>query len=399
MKNSPALKKAALAALALMVVAGVAYVLTQAGPLAPVKVTVTQAQQTQFAPALFGIGVVEARRSYALGPTMAARIKTVSVDVGDTVKAGQVLAEMDPVDLDERTRALDASAARAESVIAQADAQQADALARRKIASSNAQRYRDLAQQNFISSSALEARLQEQASADAQSAAATAAASAARQDLKRLRSERAALQQQRQNLKLLAPVDGVVTGRDGEQGATMLAGQAVVRMVEPTSLWIKTRFDQARSAGLAVGLRADVQLRSSPGEVWQGKVARVEAISDNITEERLAHITLDALPTGLSIGEAAEVTLQLPSTPPSIVIPGAAIKVHEGRSGVWRMDGGNIRFVPVRKGASSPQGLVQILDGLNAGEAVVVYSQKELAPGTRIRVVDALVDSSAEAHP
>lgn len=390
---SPTLKKTVLGALALLVLAGVAYVFTQAGPLAPVQVTVTQAREAQFAPTLFGIGVVEARRSYAIGPTMAARVRAVTVDVGDAVKAGQLLAEMDPVDLEERVRALDASVSRAESVIAQAEAQYTDAQARRNIAKANALRNQDLARQNFISSSALEARLQEQASADAQSAAAAASVSAARQDLSRLRSERAALQQQRQNLKLLAPVGGVVIARDGEPGATALAGQAVVRMVEPTSLWIKTRFDQARSAGLEVGLRAEVVLRSSPGGVWPGKVARVEAMSDSITEERLAQIVLDGLPSSLSIGEMAEVTLQLPSIKPSIVIPGAAIKMQDGHSGVWRMHGGKITFAPVRKGASSPQGMVQILDGLRAGDTVVVYSQKELASTTRVRVVDSLVES------
>lgn len=391
--KSPGWKKSALVALALLVLPGVAYVFTQAGPLAPVKVTLTQAQEAQFSPSLFGIGVVEARRSYALGPTVAARVRNVAVDVGDTVKTGQLLAEMEPVDLDDRSRALAASVARAENLIAQTQAQQADAEARRNVARSNAQRYRDLADQRFISGSALEIRLQEEASAQAQWLASDAAVSAARQDLSRLRAERAALQQQRQNLMLLAPVDGVVTGRDGERGATVLAGQAVVRMVEPASLWIKTRFDQARSGGLAVGLRAEVQLRSSQGGVWPGKVARVEALSDNITEERLAHIALDTLPPGMSMGETAEVTLQLPTIGPAVVIPSAAIKTREGRSGVWRMNAEKIEFVPVRKGASSPQGMVQILEGLKAGDRVVVYSQKELTPSTRVRVVDALVEA------
>jgi HlyD family secretion protein len=121
-------------------------------------------------------------------------------------------------------------------------------------------------------------------------------------------------------------------------------------------------------------------------------VARLEAISDNITEERLAQIALEPLPAGLSIGEAAEVTLRLPGIASSILVPGAALKVFEGRSGVWRLDDGQLHFVAVRKGASGPDGMVQILDGLQAGDPVVVYSQKELTPQTRVRVVDALVE-------
>lgn len=377
---------------AVLVLAAVGFVFTQAGPMAPVKVTVAEAREGQFAPTLFGIGAVEARRSYALGPLQAARVRTVQVDAGEAVRAGQLLAQLDPVDLDERVAALDASLNRADSLIAQAQAQRADAQARRKTAQANASRNEDLARQNFISASALEARVQELASAEAQVAAALAAEAAARQDLGRLRAERAAVLQQRKNLQLLAPVDGVVISREAEQGATVLAGQPVVRMLDPASLWIRTRFDQARSAGLAVGLPAQVQLRSSPGQTWNGRVARLEAVSDTLTEERLATITLDAPPHGWSVGETAEVSLQLPPIPASLLVPAAALRQVDGHSGVWLVDEGRLVFRPVRKGASSPQGMVQVLDGLKPGERVVVYSQKALDAGSRFRVVDRLVE-------
>ena len=393
MKRADVVRKAGIAGAAVALLVAVGFVFLRTGPLAPVKVTVASASEGQFAPVLFGIGTVEARRSYALGPTQAARVRSVAVDVGDAVRAGQVLAELDPVDLDERTHALDASLARADSLIAQAQAQRSDAQARQTAAQGNAQRYEDLARQNFISTSALDARVQELASAKAQVAAADAAIQAAERDQGRLRAERKALQVQRNNLNIIAPADGVVIARDAEQGSTMLAGQAVVRMLDPGSLWVRTRFDQARSAGLAVGLVAQVQLRSSPGSAWGGKVARLEALSDSITEERMAHIALDTLPHGLSVGEAAEVSLQLPSIAKSLLVPSAAIRSQDGRTGVWRVKEGALQFQPVRKGALSPQGMVQILEGLNPGDQVVVYSQKAVDAHTRFRVVDALVDA------
>ena len=90
--------------------------------------TVIEVTEGRLTPALFGIGTVEARRSYLIGPTTAGRVRKVAVDVGDTVKAGQLLAEMDPVDLDERLAALDASIARAGSAAAAVEAQRKDAL-------------------------------------------------------------------------------------------------------------------------------------------------------------------------------------------------------------------------------------------------------------------------------
>ena len=81
------------------------YVVLRSGPLAPVAVTVATVEQQTITPGLFGIGTVEARTIYHVGPTVAGRVLRLSVEVGDRVTAGQVLGEMDVVDLDERQRA------------------------------------------------------------------------------------------------------------------------------------------------------------------------------------------------------------------------------------------------------------------------------------------------------
>jgi HlyD family secretion protein len=383
-------RRLALIGLGILLVAAMSYVVMRSGPLAPTRVTVVQAAEGQITPQLFGIGTVEARRSYLIGPTTAGRVRSVTVDVGDTVKTGQPVAEMDPVDLDERTAALDASVARAGSAMAAAEAQRRDAQARRELAAVNARRYVELGRQNFISTGAVDARLQEQASADALLTAAEANLVAARQDQQRLVAERAGLRQQRANVRLLAPADGVVTSRDAEPGSTVVAGQAVLRVIEPSSLWVKVRLDQARSGGLTVGLPAQIVLRSSQGRPLPGKVARVEALSDSVTEERVAQIGFDQVPAGLSVGELAEVTLSLPPTSKAVLLPNAAIKRRNAQTGVWVIDAGALRFAPVRVGQASLDGQVQVLGGVKPGMTVVVHSEKEIGERSRITVVDAL---------
>jgi len=388
--SSVALRRVVLVSLGALLVMALVYVVMRSGPLAPTRVTVVQATEGRLTPALFGIGTVEARRSYLIGPTVAGRVRAVAVDVGDTVKAGQLLAEMDPVDLDERVAALDASVARAGSAVAAAEAQRHDAQARKELAAVNARRYVELGQQNFISAGAVEARLQEQASADAVVTAATANLAAARLDQQRLAAERGGLRRQRANARLLAPADGVVTSRDAEPGSTVVAGQAALRLIEPSSLWVKVRLDQARSAGLAAGLPAQVVLRSNPGQALAGKVARVEAVSDSVTEERVAQVGFDQAPAGLSVGELAEVTLSLPATASAVLLPNAAIKRLQAQVGVWVIDDGTLRFAPVRIGQASLDGQVQILEGLKAGTTVIVHSEKDLGTHSRITVVGSL---------
>lgn len=385
-------RRLALGLLGAALLVALAFVVMRSGPFAPTRVTVTQAASGRLTPALFGIGTVEARRSYLIGPTVAGRVRSVAVDVGDSVTAGQLLAEMDPVDLDERAAALDASIARAGSAMAAAEAQRRDAVARRELAAVNARRYVELGAQNFISPGALETRLQEQASADAAVGAAEANLAATRQDQQRLGAERAGLRQQRANVRLLAPSRGIVISRDAEPGSTVVAGQAVLRVIEPSSLWIKVRLDQGRSAGLAVGLPAQIVLRSRPGHALTGKVARVEAVSDSVTEERVAQVTLDQPPVTLSIGELAEVTLTLPPTATAVVLPNAAIRRWQGRTGAWTVEDGSLRFAPVRLGESSLDGQVQIVEGIESGTTVVVHSERDLAAGHRISVVESLAE-------
>jgi HlyD family secretion protein len=374
-----------------LLLAALAFVVMRSGPLAPTRVTVQKAQAASLAPTLFGIGTIDARRAYLIGPTAPGRVLRVVADVGDKVKAGQLLAEMDPVDIDQRVAALDAAIARAGSAAVAADAQRKDALAKMKLAAVNARRYVDLAEKNFISAGALEGKLQEQTSADAGAAGAEANLAAARQDTQRLVAERAGLRQQRDNVRLLAPVDGVVISRDAEPGSTVVAGQAVVKLVDPASLWIRVRFDQGRSAGLSVGLRADIALRSDPASVRPGNVARVEAVSDSVTEERVAQVSFQQLPAGLSIGELAEVTVSLAPTALAVVVPNASLQRQGETTGVWLAEGSGLRFVPVRIGQSGLDGRVQVLQGLKAGDPVVVYSEKRLTVDSRIKVVASLV--------
>lgn len=385
-----------LAGLAVALLGAVGLVLTRVGPLAPLRVSVATVETASVTPALFGLGTVEARRSVLIGATAPARVRRVDVEVGATVRAGQVLAELDPVDLDERARALDAALARADSAIAAAEAQRRDAQARLTLAQASTRRYTELGRQDFVSTGAIEARQQEQASAEAAAQAAGAGLRAAQHDRERLAAERAGLQQQRASLRLIAPVDGQVISREAEPGSTVVAGQAVLRLIDASGLWLRLRLDQGRSAGLAPGLAAQVVRRAEPAQVLRGRVERVELLGDSVTEERIALVGLEAAPPGLSIGEIAEVTLALAPTAAAPVVPAASLRHWQGRTGVWRLDAeGRPDFVAVRPGAASLDGRVQVPDGtLRPGERVVVHSDGVLQPGARLRIVDRVLAGS-----
>lgn len=358
-----------------------AYVAVRSGPLAPVAVAEAKVESRAIRPALFGIGTVEARYTYKIGPTAAGRVKRLDVHVGDRVKARQVLGEMDPVDLDDRIRSQEAALKRAEAALREATARQA-------YADAQARRYEQLFVARSTSEEVLTTKRQELLVADA-------ALAAAREDLARVRSDLEGLRAQRGNLQLVAPVDGIVTLRDADPGTTVVAGQAVVEMIDPRSLWINVRFDQVNASGLNADLPARIVLRSRNGQSQQGRMLRVEPKADAVTEEALAKVTFDEIPTPLPpIGELAEVTVDLPPLPAAPVIPNAAVQRQGERIGVWQIADGEPSFVPVKLGRADLDGHVQVIEGLKPDDRIVAYSEKALGAKSRIRVVDRIAGAT-----
>ncbi len=353
------------------------YVALRSGPLAPVPVTVAAVENRVVSPALFGIGTVEARYSYKIGPTVAGRVKHLDVQVGDHVKAGQLLGEMEPVDLEARLLAQEAALKRAH-------AQLREAKERQIYAGSQALRYEKLLAAHTVSEELEATKRHELLLAEA-------VLSAAGEELVRLTAEREALRAQRDNLQLVAPADGLVTLRSADPGTTVVAGQAVVELVDTKSLWVNVRFNQTHAHGLAAGLAAEIALRSHPGQPYAGQVLRVEPMADQVTEETLAKVNFVHTPTTLPpLGELAEVTVSLPALPATPVIPNAAIQRIEGRLGVWQLIDNDLRFTPVKLGAAGLDGHVQVREGLIAGDRIVVYSGKVLSSNSRIHPVERL---------
>ncbi len=369
---------------ALAFITAFVWLLATRGPLAPVGVETVEATQADLNPVVFGIGTVDARHAYAVGPIQAGRLLSVQVDQGDRVVAGQLLAELDPVDLGPRAEAARSAAARARQTAQASQAQVAEAESRARVAQANSDRYQTLVRQNFVAQEMADNRRHEAAAADAALAAARANAVAAQREIGRAEADLRGIGQVRQSLKLLSPVDGVVTAREAEPGTTVVAGQAVLRLVDPEQLWVRARVDQARAEGVQVGQPADIVLRSVPGSALPGKVVRIELQSDALTEERIINVSFDPAPAQLYLGELAEVTVRLPGAKNVLSVPRAALTQHQGKVGVWRIEQGRARFHPVQPGVQTPE-RVQIVSGLGAGDRLIAYSAKQLDDGVRVR--------------
>ncbi len=356
------------------------WVLLSSGPLAKVKIVVTEVQEQNLQPALFGIGTVAARHTYRVASNTLGRATTLNADVGDRVAAGDILGVIDVVDLDEK---INAQAA----LLQRSQAQLTEAQAHLDYTQKQAQRYNKLLPSRSISEEIAAAKQHEWARARSQ-------AHSAASDLARAQAELLALEAVREDRLLRAPVAGLIIARHVDPGDTVLAGQTVFELIDPQQLWIDVRFDQAGSMGLAEQQLAQIILRSQELHPHSGYVARLEWLADTVTEERRAKVMFQQQPDpSPSIGELAEVTVQLPQLAKTPVVINAAIIRQDGQLGVWRIENQQLVFQPVTLGRSDLAGNVQILSGLSAGQQVVLYSSKPLRANSRIKPVQQLTET------
>ena len=316
-------------------------------------------------------GIRPWRRRHLLSSVASARLVSLEVDNGDAVRAGQWLGQLDAVDLPDRLRAAQAAWQRSRQARAVAAAQGREAQATLHYVRSNTARFERLAGAGAVSDDALLERRQALARSEAAATSAQAHEGAAAQVQREAGAALAALGAQQRTLRLVAPVAGIVTRRLLDPGSTVLPGQPVLEIADPSQFWIDVRFDQRQATGLAVGQPATVEFRRLAGRHFSGRIARIEPTADSLTEELNAKVSLEPGPlraAGLrpSLGELAEVRVALPTSPGALTLPAASLRQHQGRLGVWLAGDRALVFAPLQLGRSDGVGRVEVLGGLPA---------------------------------
>jgi RND family efflux transporter MFP subunit len=364
------------------------------GPLAPVEVVVGAAETGTLRREVFGIGQIEARRTYKIGPTMPGRVLSIEVDVGDVVKKDQLLGEMDPVDIEAKIRAQEAVVTGAEAGLRASEFALRELEARKEYAAGQAARYSQLSKSSAVSAETYDTKRQELSISEAAYHAGLSNLDAARHNLHRAQEELSVLREQFANLRLMARVSGLVVARLAEPGTTVVAGQTVIEIIDPSSLWVSARFDQISSAGLRKGLPTEIVTRSRPTDRLPGEILRIEPLADAVTEELLAKIAFETLPEPLPpVGELCEVTVRLDAADEAeqkLILPNSALQGRGGETMVWVYDGDSVVPRPVRTGAQSLSGRIEILEGLTSEDRVVLHSRRPLREGMNVRLVDSI---------
>ncbi len=293
------------------------------------------------------IGVVEATQQATLSAQTAGRVNALLVDVGDLVKAKQILARLSEVEqLAEQNRA------QAMVNATQAAATEAEA---------EFKRMRNLQREHVVSAQQLEQALARRDSAHAQ-----------------LASAQAGLRDATQHISytvIRAPFDGVISARHVQLGESVVSGTALMSMNAPDQLRLRVSLAQAEALALDATQTAQILLDNGKTITATGMV--IFPNSDAQTHTVAVRMQLPAA-LGLQPGMTLRVLLAsraqpdalASAAPPEIVIPASAVVQRSEVSGVYIVSKQTIVLRQVRLGHRVGTAQVEVLSGLTAGETI-----------------------------
>lgn len=371
--------------------------------LRPARVTTAEVQVRRMAPAIQGVGTVEAKVVVQLAAKIAGRIVSMSVDQGDTVRAGQVLVQLENAEssaeveraaanLDRAKLAVAAQQAallRAQAGLAAADAAITKARSNQSIARVNAERWRKLSAANLVAQMDLDERINAAQSADAELRSAEALREAAakeaavqevsvqvaRQDIAAAQAALAAVEAKKADSVITSPITGYVVSRELEAGAAVNPATPILKLADPRTIWVTVFVDEREAGPITVGAVAEVALRSKPERVFPGKVVRIRRESDRVTEQLTVDVGFDQPPEHLTLGEQAEATIR-PTAKSAMAMPLAALVQSPKGAGAWTVVDGRLRFKRLRLGLVDSAGWIEVVEGFTGGEHVVIAPGK-----------------------
>lgn len=339
----------------------------------PLRVTVVRAAPADMAQTLRLSGTLSAREDIAVStPLQGLKIVAVYADAGDTVKRGQVLAQLEDVNADSQLRQTEAQLARAKAQLRSQQVAAAEAAATLK-------RYRPLAEADALSRQELDQQ---------KSAAATAAANveAAKADIAQLQAQLKDSRNQRGKTQIVAPADGVIAKRNAEAGA-LTGPDALFHIIKDGTVELAADAGADELPLLQNGARAQVSVRGR-NEAVGGTVRLVPPEIDSSTRLGKVRITL-AHSDGLYTGTYGEANIRLPSYRAAAALPETAVSFDsEGKASVLAVDGnGRVSRVAVTAGRKQG-GMVEIVSGLANGRAVVRRASAFVNEGDTVKAVE-----------
>jgi RND family efflux transporter MFP subunit len=319
---------------------------------------------------------------------VAGYIKKISVDIGDQVKAGQVLAVLEVPELNAQVVGADAGVQHSRQEILRLRSEVVRANANHASVHTAAERLQQVfkVQPGLIAQQELDDAIAKDQSAEAQVEAAKSALAAAEEGLAGSQATQTQVKAMQEYSRIVAPFNGVVTWRYADTGSLIQAGTSnnnslpVVKVAQVNILRLRLPVPESVSSHVRVGTDADIRVQAT-GEHIKGKVARLTDSFDRQTRTMQVEVDVPNPARKLSPGMYADVSLLLDNRQGAITVPVQALKHENDKTTVFLVNQENrVELREIRVGLEQPD-RVEVLAGLNAGDKVIVGNFSAYRPG------------------
>ena len=346
--------------------------------LAPVKVQTFEVKSSSIQQTVFGTGTLEGKNRLAISPRETGAIRKLYADLGDVVKAGTLLVEMDSDDIVQQLKVAEAELTVAQAALQRIDAEIRSARANLEYANTMFQRSEKLLSSNAESRSTYDKNRQNKLVAKAELEQAEKRRIEAEATLARHQAQIAYYKTKLSETRLTAPFDALIVRRNREQGAIVNPGVSIMDIVDTSAIWASVWVDETQIALLQTGLAVDVVFRAFPNQRFTGKICRLWRETDRETREYKVDIALDKLPPNWTLGQRLEVYIKVSKPENCVNIPANLVSWKNNQPFVLAVVDGKITERPVKLGIRS-QNKVEIISGLQAGDKIVMQPQKNLS--------------------
>jgi len=313
-------------------------------------------------------------------------IKTRSADIGDRVKEGQVLAEIEAPELDQQIRQAHAAIDQAQSTIEQSQAALQQGQSNEGLAKITAEREQKLFDRNVVSRQDNDTAQMQYAAQQSNVQALGKAVSAARNSASAFQANLARLNDLKNYLTVRAPFAGVITVRNIDVGALVNEGSTLLyRIAQTDRLRTYLNVPQADAGNVRVGQHASLTVPDLGGRKFSGLVTRTSNALDPASRTLLAEVQVDNANGALMPGMYSEVDLAVPRKDPPLIIPGDTLVVRsDGPQVAVVGSDGVVHFKLIHLGRDFGDRL-EVLDGLEEGQMLAVNPGDTVREGVRIK--------------
>lgn len=331
-----------------------------AGDIRPVSVKLVTVQKGSISSRLTLAAKIVPVTEVTIIPKVSGRVAAVPVDMGDPVKAGQTLVQLEDTDYNIQVQQMEANLELA--------------LAGQKSASLNLERYEQLSKSGVIAQRDLDDARTTSEKADAQVKQAAAALANARNQVA--------------NATISAPIGGLISSRRVNSGEMVNTSNTVITMVDISSVYAEYNVPESEINRLTPGQKIKVRVAAASGGLFEGTLTNLAPSADAQSKTFTARVKVENPKQKLRPGMFAEVELATEEHQQALLIPKESIVEKAGQKLVYLVKEGKAVETRVSIGIMEGE-TAEVLEGLQEGDPVITVGQTVVQNGSPVEIITA----------